>query len=485
MTALAQATLSRSPAGRVIAIMVNFNGKHFLDASIGSALAALEDHHGDLLLVDNASCDGSADYVRERFPRVALLVMAENTGGSGGFSAGMCVALACPQCEFVWLLDNDIRIEGGALGPLLTLLDQVPRCGAVGSQICLYDQPEIIQEVGGHITPWLGALRQFGSGAQRLSGDTGAVAADYLAACSVLIRRDCLEEVGPFKDFFVYYDDVDWGLRACAAGWQLLAEPASVVCHAFTGLKPLDPLREYYRKRNRALFLAFHPTKNLRLVALWIYLCYLNHLIFWYGRLLDNRLGSTYQQALLDIVAGRFGRSRLGVPGSELDFALLVRPPNEFLIWLHHPGESKAAAELLHALWPNALVRFAVVGDDTDPGVETQKGKLQHWLRGIFSHPWLIPGSSRREYFGRPIASRNGISGQGSMVIVVDDRFPLLALSPGSITLQYLAGEVRLMRKPVLTWVLLRVGRIIAAGYGLIMGTLQFPGVVRGTRASP
>ena len=63
MTALAQATLSRSPAGRVIAIMVNFNGKHFLDASIGSALAALEDHHGDLLLVDNASCDGSADYV--------------------------------------------------------------------------------------------------------------------------------------------------------------------------------------------------------------------------------------------------------------------------------------------------------------------------------------------------------------------------------------------------------------------------------------
>ncbi len=481
--ALDAATLTRSPVGRVIAVMVNFNGRRFLEASIGSALAALAVYDGDLLVVDNASTDGSGDYIRDRFPGVAVLSLAENTGGSGGFSSGMLAALECPQCEWIWLLDNDVIIEPGALEPLLNLLRMEPGSGAVGSQICLYDRPEIVQEVGGHVSPWLGALRQYGAGGRRFPEGFGAVTADYLAACSVMVRRSCLEEVGPFSDFFLYYDDVDWGLRARAAGWELRAEPASVVRHYFSGAKPLDPWREYYRKRNRAVFLARHPPRHLGLGALWIYLAYLNHLAFWYARLLDSRLGHVYRQALTDVVDGRLGRTSLfDVPGHDID-PNQTGNPALFLLWLRRPGECRALAELLGGRWPSAGYRFA------SGCVAAKMRSAVEPLNPVGSSPTPVQVfvTAGRAFIGSAggvlrwwALSEDGRSAaRGTRVVVVDDRVPLLALQSGNSVWQYLAGELRVLPRPYMTWFLSRVGLIVSAAYGVIRGSLQFPGVLR------
>jgi GT2 family glycosyltransferase len=77
----------------VIAVMVNWNGKPYLQASLTSVLSELALHKGKLLLVDNDSSDGSSEFVLQYFPEVFILETGENLGGAGGFSIGMRTVL--------------------------------------------------------------------------------------------------------------------------------------------------------------------------------------------------------------------------------------------------------------------------------------------------------------------------------------------------------------------------------------------------------
>lgn len=302
---------NRLPQASIIAVMVNWNGKAYLQASLLSVLTELAKHKGELLLVDNASTDGSEEFVQQQFPEVVILQTGENLGGAGGFSAGMRTALQCKECEYIWLLDNDIVAEENALSPLMDCLNSHATAGAAGSQICLYDKPETVQEVGAQLTPWLAGLKQCFSGQERLPADTGAFTVDYLAACSILIKRSCLEQVGVFGDFFIFYDDVEWGLRAKRAGWSLWGVPASVIRHQFSATKPVVPWREYYRKRNRLALLAMYPPHKGGLIASCIYLVYLNYIVYahkWRGY---KSLYQAYLCARQDALRGRLGKRDL------------------------------------------------------------------------------------------------------------------------------------------------------------------------------
>lgn len=303
--------LSHSLDARIIAVMVNWNGKMFLHASIPSVIAELSGVNGQLLLVDNASTDGSVEYVQQHFPEVVILQMGENLGGAGGFSAGMRASLECAKCEFVWLLDNDILAESGALPPLLNYLDSDPSAGAAGSQICLYDKPETIQEIGANLTPWLGGLQQCFSGQVRLATTTSAFRVDYLAACSILIRRCCLEQIGVFGDFFIFYDDVEWGVRAQRAGWSLWGVPTSVIRHNYNATKPTTAWREYYRKRNRLALLTAYPPRLGGIFASFIYLFYLNQQIQFHKWREEQDLYRALLWARQDGLIGRFGKRDL------------------------------------------------------------------------------------------------------------------------------------------------------------------------------
>lgn len=329
-------TLNRAPDGEVIAIMVVWNGLPFLAEGIASVLRELRPQD-DLLIVENGSSDGSAEWLRQNYPDVARLQTGCNLGGAGGFNAGMATALRCPRCRFIWLLDNDIIVEPGALPPLLDQLAIEPNAVAAGSQICLYQQPNIVQEIGALLSPWLGALQQRGAGGPRQNPDQPPVPVDYLAACSLLIRSAALHAIGFFPNFFIYYDDVEWGQRARRAGWTLWAVPASVIRHHFSGLKPVAAWREYYRKRNRTVFLALHPPRRGRQWALLAYLIHLHHLILythWRGHTLFHQ---TYSAARHDALTGQLGAREL--PPPPLPASLPTSLQTCAMVWIDLPGQ--------------------------------------------------------------------------------------------------------------------------------------------------
>lgn len=177
-------------------------------------LAELAPHDGQLRRVDNDFCDDSWAFVAAHFPRVISHQTGANLGGAGGFPAGMRIALASQPAPRVHLAARP-RYRGRSPG-----LDAIVRmsAGTTNRRRCRFADLSIRQARHGAgnwraLHPPLGRLQQHPCGQPRLAPTITPWPADYLAACSVLIKRAGLAEVGTFADLFIFYDDVEWGLR--------------------------------------------------------------------------------------------------------------------------------------------------------------------------------------------------------------------------------------------------------------------------------
>ena len=344
-------SITRSINGTVIAVMVVWNGKDFLCQAIDSVLQTLRSED-DFLIVDNGSTDGSFELIRQEYPDVAVLQTHNNLGGAGGFNAGVSFALQSERCKYVWLLDNDILVDACALQPLINVLESNFHAAAVGSQICIFDSPDTIQEIGANYSPWLGTLQTLHTGEQRLPVGTAPYRVDYLAACSLLIKSEVIRNEGLFKDFFVFYDDVEWGLRINQMGLELWAVPSSVIWHHFNILKPTIPWREYYKKRNHAVCLAMHPPKKGKVFALWIYLVALNFRIFVFKHHNQTILYDVYRQALMDFLNCKLGQHDM--PDYFIDSSSINHNSKKYYIDIKKIGDALTAIRQVYTQYPDS-----------------------------------------------------------------------------------------------------------------------------------
>jgi GT2 family glycosyltransferase len=209
--------------------------------------------HLDIYVVDNASTDGTQAYLEQHYPHIKVLQTGENLGGSGGFSYGLQFVSQL-EYDYIWLLDNDVRLDSNALIPLVETLQNYPEVGLVGSQIRKLDDPDIIQEIGAFIHPEKAHLKTFlgnspvKSSEEILDGNP-YITVDICAAASLLVRRQVVQKIGVFDNYFLHFDDVEWCLRAQKAGWIVAANPTSIVWHASPDFK-FRPWVSYYDERN-------------------------------------------------------------------------------------------------------------------------------------------------------------------------------------------------------------------------------------------
>lgn len=183
--------------------------------------------------------------------RIVLIETAANLGYAGGNNVGIKYALA-RGAQYVWLLNNDTVVRGDALTEMTRQMEQGYRNGVVGSKLLYYDRPGIIQAAGGgRFHFWTGLPRHYGW----LDRDEGQwdkpFHPHYVTGASILVRRQCFEDVGLLDEsFFMYGEDIDWQMRAKKKGWEMLYCPRSVVYHkenATMGYK--GSLAEFYGTR--------------------------------------------------------------------------------------------------------------------------------------------------------------------------------------------------------------------------------------------
>ena len=255
-------------------IVLGYNGRHYLDACISSVLdQEMPRESYEILYVDNASADGSAEFVSERFPDVRVLRLERNFGFAEGNNRGV------PETDgkYVAALNQDTVCHRRWLSELVAALEADPEAKAAHSNILTpwcpgYDAmereawPEIV-----HVAE----LSRFGfvSYEQRPFSPE-PIETIFLAGAATLVEREVIERYGYFfdPDFFAYCEDTDLALRVRNLGYRNLLVPTSVVYHDLTpstGLswptlrKTLMILRNrglaFYKNMGAAEFAAFLP----------------------------------------------------------------------------------------------------------------------------------------------------------------------------------------------------------------------------------
>ena len=210
----------------VSALVLNYDGRALLDTALPSLLAQRY-LNVTITVIDNGSSDGSAAYVRERWPAIEVLELPVNVGVAAALNRGVEVA----RGDLVALLNNDIELEPEWLEELVAALGEHPGAASASGKLLRFYDREVIDAAGDGLR-WSGAAFNRGGG-ERDEGQYDRPD-EVLTACAgaALYRREALAEVGPFdEDFFAYLEDVDWGLRAQLLGYSSRYVPAAVGYH--------------------------------------------------------------------------------------------------------------------------------------------------------------------------------------------------------------------------------------------------------------
>ena len=219
------------PSKAVSVVIPTWNGREHLERNLPSVLDALAgDPSHEIIVVDNASTDGTAEFVREKFPTVRLLSLHENRGFGGGSNAGFQHA----RNPIVVLLNNDMRVEEGFLAPLVEGFSD-PRVFAVTAQIFFSDPARRREETG--LTRGLWRNGRLSIGHIVDEHVTDLFPAFYAGGGSSAYDRRKFLELGGFDPLWepFYLEDTDISHMAWKRGWIVLYQPRGVVYHDHRG----------------------------------------------------------------------------------------------------------------------------------------------------------------------------------------------------------------------------------------------------------
>lgn len=213
-------------------IIVNWNTRDLLSACLESIAVDRQLMHNaivtdtEVIVVDNASSDGSAAMVESRFPWVSLVQNTENMG----FARGNNQAISKSTGRYVLLLNSDAQLSRGVTDSMIRLADRYPEIGVVGPRL-VDDEGNLQQSWANFPTLWSEMLgvhhRSFRASVSEL-----AFAVDWLAGACLLVKRSMINEVGLMDErFFLYSEETDWCRRVHDAGWLTVYYPRVTAVH--------------------------------------------------------------------------------------------------------------------------------------------------------------------------------------------------------------------------------------------------------------
>lgn len=221
----------------------------------------------EIVVVDNASSDGTRELLAERYPQVTILPMSQNVGVGGGVAAGMAYAALEKRHDWVWTFDGDSVPNDDALE---ALLDGTESLGSNGGEVGVAAGLAIHQETSTCYPPLLWRDGYVKPSAEQLRQPIWF--ADLVISSGSMVRRDVVEKVGlPRADFFIYFVDYEYCLRVRSHGYRIAVVTRSRFTHeignarrvrlpGYSRLWPdYAPWREYY------------VIRNLTYAAWWLY----------------------------------------------------------------------------------------------------------------------------------------------------------------------------------------------------------------------
>ncbi len=244
----------------VAIVILNFNGKHFLQQFLPSVLKYSEG--AKIIVADNGSKDQSADFVKKEFPEIKIIELPENRGFCGGYNA----ALQQVEARYYVLLNSDIEVTPNWIAPVIDLMDSDPRIAAAQPKILSFKQKnkfEYAGAAGGQID-LLGYPFCRGRMFDSLEEDHGqyndTVPIFWASGACLFIRSDRYHQMGGLdEDFFAHMEEIDLCWKLNLAGNSIFYHGKSKVYHVGGGtLSASNPRKTYFNFRNGLSLLFKH-----------------------------------------------------------------------------------------------------------------------------------------------------------------------------------------------------------------------------------
>ncbi|HEY4611363.1 MAG TPA: glycosyltransferase family 2 protein, partial [Bacteroidota bacterium] len=239
-------------------IIVNYNVREFLDHSLTSIRKAMKGIRGEILVVDNASDDGSVQMVQRRYPDVALIANKINLG----FAKANNLALEKARGNYLLLINPDTVVQEDTFRAMIQFFEDHPDAGLAGCKILNPDGTFQLACRRSFPTPWVAFTKIVGLSSlfpktklfgrynlTYLDPDT-IYEVDALSGSFMMLRRDVYERVGGLdEDFFMYGEDLDWCYRVQQAGWKIFYVPTTRIIHykgESTKRSSIDEIKTFY-----------------------------------------------------------------------------------------------------------------------------------------------------------------------------------------------------------------------------------------------
>ncbi|MEP5152393.1 glycosyltransferase family 2 protein [Planktotalea sp.] len=249
---------------RILTIILNYKTADMTLKSTAAALREMDGIEGEIVIVDNASDDGSfetlnAQVTANNWSRVRVVQSPRNGGFGAGNNVGLQLGLSDGSTpDFYYVLNSDAFPDKGSISALLVYLESHPKVGFAGSYIhgpegdphlTTFRFPSILSELEG--------AARFGPISRLLRSKRVPIdvpdhtrEVDWLAGASLMMRRETLEEIGLFDEtFFLYFEETDLCRRAKLAGWPTVFVRSSEVTHigsVSTGMKTWERMPQYW-----------------------------------------------------------------------------------------------------------------------------------------------------------------------------------------------------------------------------------------------
>ena len=214
---------------KVTIVIPNYNGKHFMEPCLASLREqTCQDYK--VLVVDNASTDGSLEYMKEHYPEIEVIALDKNYG----FSKAVNVGIQHSTTPYVILLNNDTTVDPHYVEEMIKAIERSPRIFSVSSKMIQMYHPELIDSAGDLYTllGW-GVCRGTG---RPVSNYTEADEIFTACAGAAIYRRSAFSKIGYFdENHFAYLEDIDIGYRAKIYGYKNTYCPTALVYHVGSG----------------------------------------------------------------------------------------------------------------------------------------------------------------------------------------------------------------------------------------------------------
>ncbi len=247
---------------KVFVIILTYNGKDDTIECINSVKKIDYDNY-EIIVVDNASTDGTVEELKKRFPEVKIIETGANLGYTGGNNTGVEYALK-KGCDYIFILNNDTKVDKNLLNETVKTYEKGEKIGIVGIMELNYFKPEIIESVGGRID-WLTVGRHARGAGERDKGQYNKeIDVNFVSGVGFLISRKVIEKEGLFDPLFVtYLDDTDLCARLSNKGYNLVVNPKAKIWHKVSNTtKNMSGYALYYITRNKYLFMKKNATRK-------------------------------------------------------------------------------------------------------------------------------------------------------------------------------------------------------------------------------